>query len=104
MCSRLAHKLASRLMVNALKQKDISAVAKELRKARSLLRMNEALLKLDRYRAIVIDDQVYVKRDNAETGVLFELIAHRDERGCLPITSNHPFSNGMTSSWTKQRR
>jgi hypothetical protein len=34
----------------------------------------------------------YVKRDNAETGVLFELIAHRYERGSLVITSNHPFS------------
>ncbi len=44
------------------------------------------------YRVIVIDDLVYVKRDNAETGVLFELIAHRYERGSLVITSNHPFS------------
>ncbi|MDS1117633.1 IS21-like element helper ATPase IstB [Klebsiella pneumoniae] len=64
----------------------------ELRKARSLLRLNEMLLKLDRYRVIVIDDLGYVKRDNAETGVLFELIAHRYERGSLIITSNHPFS------------
>ncbi|EBM3801884.1 DUF815 domain-containing protein [Salmonella enterica] len=64
----------------------------ELRKARSLLRLNEVLLKLDRYRVIVIDDLGYVKRDNAETGVLFELIAHRYERGSLIITSNHPFS------------
>ena len=32
------------------------------------------------------------RRDNAETGVLFELIAHRYERGSLVITSNHPFS------------
>ena len=64
----------------------------ELRKARSLLRLNEVLLKLDRYRVIVIDDLGYVKRDNAETGVLSELIAHRYERGSLIITSNHPFS------------
>jgi DNA replication protein DnaC len=39
----------------------------------------------------VVDDLGYVKRDNAETGVLFELIAHRYERGMV-ITSNHPFS------------
>nr|WP_284700478.1 ATP-binding protein [Serratia symbiotica] len=64
----------------------------ELRKARSLLRLNEVLLKLARYRVIVIDDLGYVKRDNAETGVLFELIAHRYERGSLIITSNHPFT------------
>lgn len=62
----------------------------ELRKARVQLKLNELLLKLDRYR--VIDDLGYVKRDNAETGVLFELIAHRYERGSLVITSNHPFS------------
>ncbi len=47
---------------------------------------------LDRYRVIVVDDLGYVKRDSAETGVLFELIAHRYERGSLVITSNHPFS------------
>jgi DNA replication protein DnaC len=64
----------------------------ELRKARTQLKLNELLLKLDSYRVIVIDDLGYVKRDNAETGVLFELIAHRDERGSLVITSNHPFS------------
>ena len=64
----------------------------ELRKARAQLKLNELLLKLDRYRVIVVDDLGYVKRDNAETGVLFELIAHRYERGSLVITSNHPFS------------
>lgn len=64
----------------------------ELRKARVQLKLNELLLKLDRYRVIVVDDLGYVKRDSAETGVLFELIAHRYERGSLVITSNHPFS------------
>ncbi|EPH4535676.1 ATP-binding protein [Escherichia coli] len=64
----------------------------ELRKARAQLKLNELLLKLDRYRVIVVDDPGYVKRDSAETGVLFELIAHRYERGSLVITSNHPFS------------
>lgn len=64
----------------------------ELRKARAQLKVNELLLKLERYRVIVVDDLGYVKRDNAETGVLFELIAHRYERGSLVITSNHPFS------------
>lgn len=40
----------------------------DLSKARSLLRFNEVLLKLDRYRVIVIDDLGYAKRNNAETG------------------------------------
>ncbi len=55
------------------------------------MKLNELLLKLDRYRVIVVDDLGYVKRDNAETGVLFELITHRYERGSLVITSHHPF-------------
>jgi DNA replication protein DnaC len=64
----------------------------QLQRARSMLKLNETLLKLDRYRVLVIDDLGYVKRDNAETGVLFELIAHRYENGSLIITSNHGFS------------
>lgn len=57
-----------------------------------MLKLNEMILKLDRYRVIVIYDLGYVKRDNTETGVLFELIAHRYEREILIITINHPFS------------
>ncbi|QLK87352.1 hypothetical protein E3U36_02695 [Arsenophonus endosymbiont of Aphis craccivora] len=64
----------------------------QLQLARSMLKLNETLMKLDRYRVLVIDDLWYVKRDNAETGVLFELIAHRYENGSLIITSNHGFS------------
>lgn len=40
----------------------------ERRKARTQLKLNELLLKLDRYRVIVINDLGYVKRENAETG------------------------------------
>lgn len=46
----------------------VGELLQELHKARSLLRLNEMLLKLDRYRVTVIDDLGYVKRDNAETG------------------------------------
>lgn len=76
----------------ALMPTTLLEMLQELRKARAQLKLNELLLKLDRYRVIVVDDLGYVKRDNAETGVLFELIAHRYERGSLVITSNHPFS------------
>ena len=34
----------------------------------------------------------YVSRDQQETSVLFELIAHRYERASLIITANQPFS------------
>ncbi len=44
------------------------------------------------YRVLVIDDIGYVKKPEAETSVLFELIAHRYESGSLIITANQPFS------------
>ena len=50
------------------------------------------LKRLDRYDLLVIDDLGYVKKSEAETSVLFELIAHRYERKSLLITANQPFS------------
>jgi DNA replication protein DnaC len=41
---------------------------------------------------LVLDDLGYVKKSEAETSVLFELIAHRYERKSLLITANQPFS------------
>lgn len=69
-----------------------SALVQELQTAKQALRLTEALSKLDKYRLLVIDDIGYVKRSEAETSVLFELIAHRYEAGSLLITSNQPFS------------
>lgn len=51
-----------------------------------------ALAKLDKYHVIILDDIGYVRKDEAETHVLFELIAERYESGSLIITSNQPFS------------
>ncbi|MFT5084446.1 MAG: DNA replication protein DnaC, partial [Lentisphaeria bacterium] len=56
------------------------------------LKLNDLLTKLDRYRFIIIDDIGYVNRDQQETSVLFELIAHRYESASLIITANQPFS------------
>ena len=50
------------------------------------------LAKLDRFDLLVLDDISYVRRDQAETSVLFELIAERYERKSLAITANQPFS------------
>src|SRR5208283_3557708 len=52
----------------------------------------DALEKLDKYDLIVLDDLSYVRKDQAETSVLFELIAHRYERRSIAITANQPFS------------
>lgn len=69
-----------------------SALVQELQSAKQALRLSETLTKLDKYRLLVIDDIGYVKRSEAETSVLFELIAHRYEAGSMLITSNQPFS------------
>ena len=46
---------------------------------------------LDRFDVLILDDIGYVKKDHAETSVLFELIAHRYENSSLVITANQPF-------------
>jgi len=67
-------------------------LVQELQLAKQVLRLSDALDKLDKYRLLIIDDIGYVKRTEAETSVLFELIAHRYEAASLLITSNQPFS------------
>ena len=44
----------------------------------------------------LVDDLGYVKKSEAETSVLFELIAHRYERRSLLVTANQPFSQWDT--------
>ena len=53
--------------------------------------MPQALAKLDRYDLLILDDLSYVRKDQAETSVLFELISARYERRSLLITANQPF-------------
>jgi hypothetical protein len=52
----------------------------------------EAVPELDRYDLLILDDLSYVRKDQAETSVLFELIAERYERRSILITANQPFS------------
>jgi DNA replication protein DnaC len=55
------------------------------------LALESAIAKLDRYDLLILDDIAYVTKDQAETSVLFELIAARYERRSLLITANQPF-------------
>ena len=63
-----------------------------LQAARRDLRLPQELTRLDRFDLLILDDISYVRRDQAETSVLFELIAERYERKSLAITANTPFS------------
>ncbi len=70
-----------------------TALVQMLQKARAELGLMEALTRLDKYVVLIIDDIGYVKKNEMETQVLFELIAHRYESGSLIITSNQAFSD-----------
>ena len=69
-----------------------TSLVQQLQLARTQLRLEDALQKLDKYAALLLDDFGYVKKSEQETQVLFELIAHRYETGSLIITSNQPFA------------
>ncbi len=70
-----------------------TALVQELQRAREELQLERMFARLDRYGVIVLDDIGYVKKSEAETHVLFELIAHRYESKSMIITTNHPFSD-----------
>jgi DNA replication protein DnaC len=69
-----------------------TALVQLLQQAKLQLQLQPLLVKLDRFELIVIDDLGYVKKTEAETSVLFELISHRYERRSLLVTANQPFS------------
>ncbi|MHB1176631.1 MAG: IS21-like element helper ATPase IstB [Sulfuriferula sp.] len=69
-----------------------SDLVQRLQAARRDLRLPQELAKLDRFDLLILDDLSYVRRDQSETSVLFELIAERYEHKSLAITANTPFS------------
>ena len=54
-----------------------SELAQRLQAARQSLQLPQALAKLDRYDLLILDDIPYVRKDQAETSALSELIAQR---------------------------
>ena len=66
-------------------------LVQRLQAARQELTLEAAITKLDRYDLLVLDDLSYVRKDQAETSVLFELISRRYERRSMLITANQPF-------------
>lgn len=66
-------------------------LVQKLQAAKNALSLPAALDKLERYDCLILDDLGYVKRDEFETNVLFELICERYERKSILITCNQPF-------------
>ena len=69
-----------------------TALVQQLQKAKENLELESALKKLDKYELLILDDIGYVKKNDNESQVLFELIAHRYERNSILITTNQAFS------------
>jgi DNA replication protein DnaC len=68
-----------------------TSLVQKLQQARRDYKLADYLKKLARFNLLILDDIGYVKKDEAETNVLFELIAQRYESYSLIITSNQPF-------------
>ena len=70
-----------------------SALVQHLQKAKREFKLEDALIKLDKYAVLILDDIGYIRKTDHESGLLFELIAHRYERHSLIITSNQSFED-----------
>ena len=66
-------------------------LVQRLQTAHGELSLESMLNRLDRYDLLILDDLAYVRKDHAETSVLFELISARYERRSVLITANQPF-------------
>lgn len=77
---------------NRVKYYSMAHLVQLLQQAKVQFRLKDLLIKLDRIPLLLLDDIGYVKKDEHETSVLFELICHRYETGSLIITANQPFS------------
>ena len=69
-----------------------SDLVQRLQAARRDLVLEAALAKFDKFDLIILDDITCAHKDQAETGVLFELIARRYEYRSIAIAANQPFS------------
>jgi DNA replication protein DnaC len=68
-----------------------TTLVQKLQEARRQYKLAEAIGKLARIPLLILDDIGYVKKDELESSVLFELIADRYENSSLLITANQPF-------------
>lgn len=67
-------------------------LVQQLLVAKKELRLEQALKRLDRFDAVLLDDIGYVQQDREEMEVLFTFLGERYERRSVMITSNLVFS------------
>jgi DNA replication protein DnaC len=68
-------------------------LVQRLQAARRDLALPALLTRLDRIDCLILDDLGYVRKDQSETSILFELIAERYEHRSLIITCDRPFAD-----------
>ncbi len=92
--SHIASALGHHLISKGIRTKWFNAndLVQQLQVAKKELQITQFMSRLDKFKALIVDDIGYVKKTDAETHVLSEFIAHRYESGSLIITSNQPFS------------
>jgi len=66
-------------------------IVQKLQAARKALSLPSMIEKLEKYDCLILDDFGYVRKDEFETSVLFELISARYEHKSLLVTCNQPF-------------
>jgi DNA replication protein DnaC len=71
-------------------------LVQRLQAARQTLSLAAMIDKMDKIDLLILDDLSYVRKDQAETSVLFELISARYERRSLLITANQAFGTWDT--------
>ena len=91
--THLASAISCRLIEKGMRALFASTtmLVQKLQQARRDYKLNDYLNKLSLFNLLILDDIGYVKKDEAETSVLFELIAQRYENRSLIITSNQSF-------------
>jgi DNA replication protein DnaC len=67
-------------------------LVQDLLRAKRELTLARLLKQWSRFDALIIDDIGYVQHSREEMEVLFNLLAHRYERGSVLLTANLPFS------------
>ena len=67
-------------------------LVQRLQVARQALTLTQEIAKRDRFDLPILGDLSHVRKDQAETSVLFELVSARHERRSITIAANQPFS------------
>lgn len=93
--THLASSIGYGLVEQGYRVKFVAALAlvQQLQLAKQHFKLQDELIKLDKYSLLIVDDVGYARKTEQESSVLFELIAHRYERHSMIITSNKSFED-----------